>query len=328
MNVKPLAEESLGVRSMCTFVETGDVNILIDPGISLSPRRFGLPPHPREYKALIEGRGRILKYASRADVLTVSHYHLDHYTPSFEEWHYHWSSPEIARHIYEGKILLVKDYRSRLSFNQRRRGWLFLKTCGRYAKSVENADGKSFRFGGTEISFSEPVYHGSEGTELGSVLMTLIEDGGERLVFTSDVQGPIEDKTLESILRWRPDLLIVGGPPLYLSGLRVSRLSVERGIRNLAKLASEVPIVVLGHHLLRSVDWREASKPVFDAALEKGNRVLTFAEYLGLEEELLEARRKILYEEDPPSREFLRWSKLRRPERGDLKPPGLSSLLR
>ena len=47
----PLAAESLGVRSMCTYVETPDLRILIDPGVSLGPR-FGLLPHPKEYEAI------------------------------------------------------------------------------------------------------------------------------------------------------------------------------------------------------------------------------------------------------------------------------------
>ena len=327
MIIKPLAEESLGVRSMCTFIETSDVKILLDPGISLCPRRFRLPPHPEEYKALIEGRARILKYAAEAEVITISHYHLDHYTPSFEEWCYHWSSPEIARRIYEGKTLLVKDYKSRLSFNQRRRGWFFLKTGGGYAEKIENADGRTFKFGNTSIHFSEPVYHGSEGTNLGSVLMTLIEDGDERIVFTSDVQGPMYDKPLSYILKWKPDRIIIGGPPLYLSGFKVNEADIKRGIENLTKLAERVPKMILGHHFLRSIDWRDAAEPIFNAASESSHEVLTFSGYLGLEDHLLEAQRKILYEEHPPSKEFLKWSRMPHNKRRKIKPPNLADML-
>ena len=34
----PLAAESLGVRSMCTYAETSDIKVLIDPGASLCNR--------------------------------------------------------------------------------------------------------------------------------------------------------------------------------------------------------------------------------------------------------------------------------------------------
>ena len=50
MKVIPLAFESLGVRSMATFVET-DHKILIDPGTSIAPKRFGYPPWKNEFEA-------------------------------------------------------------------------------------------------------------------------------------------------------------------------------------------------------------------------------------------------------------------------------------
>src|SRR2546430_650265 len=43
MKVIPLAADSLGVRSMATYVEVADTGILIDPGATLAPSRFTLP---------------------------------------------------------------------------------------------------------------------------------------------------------------------------------------------------------------------------------------------------------------------------------------------
>ncbi|MEM1598067.1 MAG: hypothetical protein QXI07_06155, partial [Pyrobaculum sp.] len=80
MEIVPVGEESLGVRSMCLYVETKDVRILFDAGVSLAPRRFGLPPHPRELERARQVRAQILKLAQSADVVTVSHYHRDHFT--------------------------------------------------------------------------------------------------------------------------------------------------------------------------------------------------------------------------------------------------------
>lgn len=54
----PLAAESLGVRSMCTYVETSAIKVLIDPGVSLG-KRFGLLPHPNEYLAIDRCRKKI-----------------------------------------------------------------------------------------------------------------------------------------------------------------------------------------------------------------------------------------------------------------------------
>ena len=49
MNVVPLAADSLGVRSMATYVECGQTRILIDPGASLGGSRFNLPPADEEW---------------------------------------------------------------------------------------------------------------------------------------------------------------------------------------------------------------------------------------------------------------------------------------
>ena len=52
MNVIPLAADSLGVRSVATYVECGDTRIVIDPGASLGRSRFTLPPADAEWEAL------------------------------------------------------------------------------------------------------------------------------------------------------------------------------------------------------------------------------------------------------------------------------------
>ena len=49
MNVVPLAADSIGVRSMATYVECGQTRVLIDPGAALAPNRFGLPPADAEW---------------------------------------------------------------------------------------------------------------------------------------------------------------------------------------------------------------------------------------------------------------------------------------
>lgn len=81
MELIPIGEESLGVRSMCIYVETRDVRILFDAGMSLAPRRFGLPPHQKELERAREVRAQVTRMAESADLITVSHYHRDHFTP-------------------------------------------------------------------------------------------------------------------------------------------------------------------------------------------------------------------------------------------------------
>jgi len=310
IKVLPLAFESLGVRSMCTYIETPDIRVLLDAGVSLGPKRYGLRPHPIEYKALKESREKIVETAEKADAVTISHYHFDHHTPSYTDWAYNWCSSEIADSIYAGKLVLMKSYRSRVNVSQRRRGWIFVNTSGSKAKKLEVSDKRSFSFGDTTLRFSAPVIHGEENSGLGWVVMTTIQySNAERVLFASDVQGPISKRTLEIILAERPSLLIIGGPPLYLAGM-VKEESLEMGFKNLGMIAEKVPLVILDHHLLRDKEWRKKVQPAFDVAARTEHKIVTAAEYIGEEDQLLEARRDELYKDDPPSQEFIKWTRI------------------
>jgi len=321
IRVVPLAAESFGVRSMCTYVETSDVKILLDAGASLAPNRHGFPPHPKEYEAMQKCREKISRAADEAEVVTLSHYHFDHHTPSYVDWCYNWSSPDVAKHIYEGKLVLVKNFRSKVNFSQRRRGWLFQKTGGRHAKRLEIADGKKFEFGDTKLKFSGPVFHGPENSPLGWLLMVTIECCGEKVLFASDVQGPMYNPTLKTMLADRPQLVIIGGPPIYLAGFRVRDEHVQQGMKNLESLVKKVSTTILEHHILREERWKELSQPIFDAASKIGHSVVTAAEFLGEENNMLESRRKHLFKAEPPDSEFERWMKLPHPKRKLIKPP-------
>jgi predicted metallo-beta-lactamase superfamily hydrolase len=318
--VVPLAEESLGVRSMCTFVETPDVRILLDAGVSLGPIRFGFSPHPREYEALAECRKRVAEAAEKAEVVTISHYHFDHHTPSYTDWFVHWSSEEVARQIYEDKFVLAKSYKDKVNFSQRRRGWIFSKTAGKTARKLEFADGKTYDFGKTVLRFSEPVFHGPGNSQLGWLLMVAIEHEDERFVFTSDVQGPMYAPTLPIILEEKPQLVMIGGPPVYLEGL-VKQEDIQTGMQNLADLVSDVPTTVVEHHLLRAENWREASASIFAAASANGRSVVTAAQFVNKENNFLESKRRQLFETEPPISEFKRWMKLPLEKRRLVKPP-------
>jgi predicted metallo-beta-lactamase superfamily hydrolase len=322
IKVVPLAAESLGVRSMCTYVETPDVRVLLDAGASLCPNRYGLPPHPLEYKAIIESRKRIAEAAEKADVVTVSHYHFDHHTPSYEDWLCNWTEEdETAKQIYQDKIVLIKNPKERINFSQRRRGWVFQKTGGKYAKKLEIADGKTFNFGETKVKFSEPVPHGPEDSALGWIIMVTVEYNGEKFMFAPDVQGPMSNQTLGIIAAERPQLLLIGGPPLYLAGFRVDGELAKVSLENLGRIVEFVPCTVLEHHILRDEQWREKAQEVFKRAQKAGNRVLTAAEFIGRENTFLEAKRRMLFAEHPPSKDFEKWARESLGMRKKVKPP-------
>jgi predicted metallo-beta-lactamase superfamily hydrolase len=322
IRVFPLAAESFGVRSMCTYVETPDVKVLLDAGVSLCPIRFGLPPHPQEFNAIRESRRKIAEAAEKAEVVTISHYHNDHYTPSFEDWLCNWTeADETARQTYEGKIVLAKNPREKINPSQRERGWMFQKTGGQYAKKIENADGKIFIFGNTKMKFSEPVFHGPENSGLGWVLMITIESREERFLFAPDVQGPMSTRTLETILKEQPELVMVGGPPSYLTGTKVGENQIQSGLRNLGIIVDAVPYVILDHHILRDRDWREKTNEIFHQAYRSKHTLLTAAEFAGKENTLLEATRKTLFAEKPPSKEFQTWVRLSEEAKKHRRPP-------
>lgn len=322
IRVVPLAAESLGVRSMCTYVETSDVRILLDAGVSLCPYRFGLPPHPMEFKTIDERRKEIAVAADKAEIVTISHYHFDHYTPSYEDWICNWTSAdETARRIYEGKTVLLKNYREKINYSQRRRGWVFQKTGGRHADKLEAADDKTYKFGSTLVKFSKPVPHGLQGSFLGWILMITIQRDLEKFMFAPDVQGPMSPDTLQMILAESPQLLMIGGPPLYLPDSMVSPNEINLGLMNLEKIAEKIPFVVLEHHILRDEKWREKSKNIFEKAEGFHSQILTAAEFSGRQNIFYESIRSKLYEELPPTEEFNKWKRLAKRAGTPCRPP-------
>ena len=323
IKVTPLAAESFGVRSMCTFVETPDVRVLLDAGISLCPNRFGLPPHPIEFQTIIKLRRRIAEAADKAEAVTISHYHFDHHTPSFEDWVVNWTeATETARQIYQAKTVLVKNPKEKINASQRQRAWLFQKTGGKHAKTLESADGKTFAFGkNTLLRFSEPVSHGPDDSNLGWVIMATIEHEEERFMFAPDIQGPMSTRTLEIIKAEKPQLIMVGGPPFYLAGFKVPEAQLQLGLNNLLSVVENVPLTILEHHALRDEQWQQRTEQVYAKAHKAGHSVMTAAEFAGETNLFLESRRKQLYVENPPLKEFVKWMREGLTTNSHIKPP-------
>jgi uncharacterized protein len=322
IKVTPIASESLGVRSMCTLVETPDVSVLLDAGVALAPYQYGLLPHPIEFQTIARLRKEIEEVAKRSEIVTISHYHFDHHTPSFEDWLMSWTeSTESSRQIYQDKLVIMKNPKSKINSSQRKRAWMFQKTGGRFAKKLSVADGREFVFGRTEISFSEAVSHGPEEGFLGWVVMASIEFEGECFMHAPDVQGPISSRATEIILAKNPDVLMVGGPPFYLGGFKVEEGQIQKGVSNLIKIVETVPLTIIEHHSLREAQWRLKADSIMNAAIKAGHQLVTGAAYAGVEDVFLESRRKELYIEFPPSAEFEKWLKLDSTKLSHVKPP-------
>ncbi len=136
-----------------------------------------------------------------------------------------------------------------------------------------------------------------------------------------DVQGPMSSRTADLIVAEKPDVLMVGGPPFYLSGYKVDEIQLRNGLVNLTQIAQTVPVTLLEHHALRDREWRERTQSLFTAAAIANHKVMTAAEYLGKENSFLEFNRKQLWEESPPSAEFLKWTREGEMRISHIKPP-------
>lgn len=283
MKIKPLAFDSMGVRSMATYVET-DQKILIDPGAALAPNRYSLPPHSLELAKLKELSGNIEEYMEESGILIISHYHYDHYFP-------------YDSNLYRFKILLVKDSKNNINHSQRDRSQKFLYLLDHLPKKIEVSDGREFRFKETEIKFSPPMHHGAIASKLGFVVMTSISYENEKLIHASDVQGPDVDETTKWIISENPDTLIISGYPTLFIGWMLPQEGLMKSNENLIKILNETKVktIILDHHLVRDINYPDKIKDVLFEAEKLSKKIVTAAEFSGIKNEFLEAHRKELY---------------------------------
>lgn len=287
MKIIPLAAESLGVRSSAVFVETSDLKILIDPGVSLAPLRFGLSPHPLEIRRMNDLWLRIKQYAKIADVLIVTHYHFDHF-----------DSTEPL--VYLDKTVLIKDPAGTINASQRQRASVFKKALRTLPRMIDIADGKVFSFGDTEIIFSEPVPHGPD-VRLGWVVQVGIKETDDCFVYTSDVEGACRDEQIHFLIDRNPGIILMDGPLTYMLGQRFTTNNLEDSKRNIIEVLSKTRAgtLILDHHLIRDPHWKEEIGDLLTKAETLNRRVVTAAEFIGVKEEPLEAKRRELFEQFP-----------------------------
>ena len=278
MKIVPIASDSLGIRSMATYVETKNCRILIDPSAALGPKRYGLPPHREEQEVLFKTKLKIAELAKQCNILTISHYHYDHYDPN-----------EV---FYKGKKVFAKDIAKYINKSQKQRGTDFKNKVESVCQLIYS-DGTIHEFNDTTVSFSPPFFHGPENIRLSYVIMTTIFDSGKKLLHASDVQGPVTKNATDYIINQKPDLLIIDGPPTNFLGWRFSKKNLEKASNNFIKILKKTDCeIILDHHLLRDLKYKE----VYPEPYKIGkNKVKTFAEYLGEKNNTLEAHRKHLW---------------------------------
>jgi uncharacterized protein len=281
MKVIPLTFDSLGTRGMATFLDLSK-KILIDPSAALAPSRYNLPPHPKELARREEHWRRIIEYAKQTDIIVITHYHYDHHNPDMPE-------------IYHNKIVIIKNPKENINESQRERASLFLHRINRLAKEILIGDGGTFKFDETEIICSKPVCHGVSN-KLGMVIEVAVKEGTEKFLFSSDVQGMPLDEQLTFVLQQDPDIIFMDGPMTYMLNYRYRVEDLAHSIKNILRVINETKVskFILDHHFLRDLNYKNYLEEIF--ATNLGNtEILTAAEFLGKENDLLEARRKEFY---------------------------------
>lgn len=278
MKIIPIASDSLGIRSMATYVETKHCKILIDPSASIGQKRYGLQPHQTEIDALSTIKSEIKNISQKCDILTISHYHFDHF--------------EDNENIYKGKKVYAKEVYKKINKSQKQRG-IDLKNKIEEKCGLIYCDNSKYLVGNTQIIFSPPFFHGPENIKLGYVIMTTIDDGDMRIIHTSDVQGPVEKKPTNYIINQKPDLIILDGPPTMMLGFRFSKKNLDKASKNLCQIIKKLKCeIILDHHLLRDLNYKKKFQEPYKYGKQ---RVKTFAEYLGKKNNTLEAHRKKLW---------------------------------
>lgn len=279
MKVELVSFDSMGVRSMATLVETGQGLMFIDPGAALGPQRYGLPPHPLEYRALERSLDKIRSKVEESDIIIITHYHRDHYL----------FRPEEA-HLYRGKTIYAKHPQRDINYSQRARAYALFKQMGveSIAKELVFADGREVELGRVRIKFSEPYSHGECRTPLGKVIGVAIYEEGESVLHASDAQGCLCRDSLDFVSSNPASLLIISGPPTYLGSSGQLHPNTLETIR-----AFKGEIIVMDHHLLRDRDYERYLNALRSA--RPGLRIVTAAEFMGLKVEQLEAYRDLLW---------------------------------
>ncbi len=297
LRIIPIAAESFGVRSMATFVETPSFRILIDPGAAIAPKRYGLPPHPLEKQALIDLTHEILEYAKKSDALVISHYHHDHFKPPFTENFTIYTNKTICNELYRDKILFVKDFTRFINKNGKKRANILCNFVKNKCKHQIVADGTEFTYGECKITFSPPFFHGEQNSTRGYVIMTKISVGDEIFLHTSDVQGPMVQDTADYIQASGARLAYIGGPPSYLEN-KISAKDLKLVKSLMDQISSQIPFLIYDHHLLRDLNYKLKFADLFKKKTKNEKQVMTASEFMGKEPKLLEARRKILFEQE------------------------------
>lgn len=301
MDVEYVAFDSMGVEGSCFVFESGNDSIIVDPGIAIEPDSFPLSESRRMY---LKGQylRKVKKRAKKADIALLSHYHYDHFT----------KKPD--RKLYGNKRLMVKSPDQYIDEEQQERASKLLDEIEPMSSRLDYIDNQSFYFDSFRVKFAEPGWHGVEGTELGYVVpMVFHENESDRkLLYSSDVDGLLDQELFDWIVGQDPDEIILNGPPTYMLDFVLDYQDFARGVLNLRRLIELVDPekIILDHHLLRDYRYKDLYYSAYELAEERGVTMRSAAEENGERPKVIEA-----YGENGPTK----WNEWPKPSVKDLK---------
>jgi len=159
---------------------------------------------------------------------------------------------------------------------------------------IRFVEGKEFKFGKTRIRFTPPLFHGIEYSRVGWVFMTVVERGREKLLHSSDLNGPIIEDYADFIIAENPTYLILDGPMTYMLGYTLNLINFRRILKNVERIVRKVnfKLMIWDHHLPREPKFKERTKEIWQLAEELGKRLLTASQWeLGREAVVLQFAR-------------------------------------
>jgi predicted metallo-beta-lactamase superfamily hydrolase len=290
--VHHVAFDSFGVMAMCARVETPEVTITVDPGVSAAPEYVPLP-RDRRRRLLADFGEQVARSCAKSQAIAISHYHLDHFTP------------ERDARLYSGKVIFAKALDD-LPPNQTQVARRFFQAIDGLPAEVVWADGRRFRFGRTEVGFSGPLWHGASGAEPGRVIITDVRRGRDRALVASDVAGPTESETTDYICQTASQHVILDGYPTWHIGQFATDADLVRSIINTCRILASPGLksLVVDHHLARDYRYPAFYRLAYARARALKRCFGTAAELAGNPSAVLEG-----YRDYGPSK-HRRWSPL------------------
>ncbi len=269
---------------------------MLDPGCALGPYKKFKIPHYLEYEKLDQYTTKILIESTDCDILFISHYHHDHFKPNLEDDEYINSSKNYFSSLYSGKKILCKQYRSKINFNQKKRGEKFHQDLmnlnvdsyrvGRdnfqeessfYQRNchlkIQSGLLDSFTVGNTHFLFPREFLHGMR-TDAKEIFIQplIIAYEEEFFYFFPDVQGMPSRDDYEFLIALKNELtaihnqffsdnesnhvIALGGPFTSLLRQQNTVHLLNQTLDNTIGIVKNFDEVILDHHLLRDSQFK------------------------------------------------------------------------